>query len=74
MFRQALIDNSNTYYIDSETSAIENVFIGGFDGMLLRYEKNTEIKILWNDGEYHYILTGYDITPETLIMIAESVK
>ena len=42
--------------------------------MLLRYEKNTEIKILWNDGEYHYILTGYDITPETLIMIAESVK
>ena len=74
VFRQALIDNSNTYYIDSETSAIENVFIGGFDGMLLRYEKNTEIKILWNDGEYHYILTGYDITPETLIMIAESVK
>lgn len=73
VFRQSLIDTHNTY-IDSEASAIENVLIGGFDGLLLTYEKNTDINIVWNDGEYRYTLTGYDIDSETLIMIAESVK
>lgn len=73
VFRQSLIDSPNTY-IDNENSAIENVLIGGFEGILLTYEKNTDINIVWNDGEYRYALTGYDIDPETLTMIAESVK
>ena len=73
VFRQSLIDTPNKD-IDSETLTIKDVMIGAFDGILLIYEKNQVIEILWNDGEYRYTLTGYDIAPETLIMIAESVK
>lgn len=73
MFRQSLIDSPDTH-IDREEAMVENVLIGGFDGTLLTYEKNTDINIVWSDGKYRYILTGYDIDSKTLIMIAESVK
>ena len=73
MFRQSLLDKGSTY-IDRETATMEDIIIGNFDGMLITHEKNTDINIIWNDGEYRYTLTGYDIDSEFLIMIAQSVK
>ena len=73
VFHQSRLNTGETY-VDSETVIIEEVMIGEFKGLLLTYEKNTDVKILWNDGEYRYTLTGYGIDPEILIMIANSVK
>ena len=73
VFRQSLL-NTGESYVDSETATIENIMIEDFDGILLTYEKSTDINIVWNDGEYLYTLTGHDIEPETLIMIAQNVK
>lgn len=73
VFGQSLLDKGSVD-VDSDEAAIENVVIGVFDGILLTYEKNTDVKLIWNDGEYLYTLTGYDIETGTLIMIAQSVK
>ena len=73
VFHQSRL-NTGESYIDSETVIIEEVMIGEFEGLLLTYEKSTDVIVLWNDGEYRYTLTGYGIDPEILIMIAKSVK
>ena len=73
VFHQSRLNSGETY-VDSETVIIEEVMIGEFEGLLLTYEKNTDMIILWNDGEYRYTLTGYGIDLEILIMIAKSVK
>lgn len=73
VFAQSLL-NKGDAYIDSEASTMEDIKIGNYNGILLTYEKNTDMNIVWNDGEYRYTLTGYDIDSEFLIMIAQSVK
>lgn len=73
MFRQSLLDKGEIN-VDDETAKREDVKNGNFTGVLFTYEKNDNIKIIWNDGEYTYTLTGYGIDSEILIMIARSVK
>ena len=73
VFQQSRLNTGETY-VDSETAIIKEVMIGEFDGLILTYEKNTDMIILWNDGEYRYTLTGYGLDAEILVMIAKSVK
>ena len=53
MFRQSLLDKGEIN-VDDETAKREDVKNGNFTGVLFTYEKNDNIKIIWNDGEYTY--------------------
>ena len=72
-FSQFVLDE-NKKYIDNETANIETIDINNHSASLVTYENNSEIYIVWNDGEYVYVLSSSLIAVEQMIIIAESVK
>lgn len=73
MFTQYLLNESEKYF-DSESASISNVEINGHTATLFTYSDMTEMDMIWNDGEYIYMLSNYALDKEKMINIARSVK
>ena len=73
VFEQQTWTDGNKYF-DNEDAMIEDFVLG--DGSFASFVKNNgkkDIHLVWNDGEYIYVLTSYLISKEEMINIANSV-
>ena len=53
---------------------MQQININEYLAYIVAYENNPEITIVWNDGEYVYVLVSSLIDIEQMIIIAESVR
>ena len=72
MFTQYLLKESEKYF-DSESAQVTSIDVNGHTGTLLTYSEKTEMSLIWNDGEYVYVLLSYALGREEIINIAKSV-
>lgn len=72
-FSQYII-KENYKYFDNETATVQQVNVNQYLASIVTYENNPEITIVWNDGEYVYVLVSAAIDVDEMITIAESVK
>ena len=66
--------NVNEKYFDNETATVRQISIDGHLASVVTYENNPETSIVWNDGEYVYVLVSSVIDVEQMTVIAESVR
>ena len=59
--------------VDSTNVETYGVTVNGREATILEYSDKNVTTLLWDDGRYSYYLTG-SATPETLILMAESLK
>ncbi len=72
-FSQYVMDENKTY-VDNETATVQQISINSYVASLVTYENNAETSIIWNDGEYVYIVFSSVIDVDEMIKIAESVR
>ena len=72
IFTQYLLKESEKYF-DSESAQVTSIDINGHTGTLLTYSEKTEKSLIWNDGEYVYVMLSYALSREEMINIAKSV-
>ena len=70
-FTQRCINNSD-YYIDTETSKTELVYINKHIGYYI--DKNGNVALYWSDNYYEYSIAISDSYKDQIIKIAESVE
>ena len=67
--------NENIGSFDSEHGIqITETRVGKYKAWIFTYETTSYVAVVWNDGEYAYVIDSEIMKPEELILIAESVK
>lgn len=73
-FQQGLMQDG-ALWINGENVAVTDITINGYKAKLSQKNDNpNDCQIIWNDGEYYYMLSGYTLTVDQMIEIAKSVK
>ena len=72
-FSQFVI-KENQKYFDNESASVGEIYINEYKASLVTYSGQSEIGIVWSDGEYVYILVSSVLDVEEMKAIAESVK
>ncbi|MEA4831243.1 MAG: DUF4367 domain-containing protein [Oscillospiraceae bacterium] len=73
-YQQGLIQDGSVW-INGENVKVTDIQIHGCEAKLSQNNDNPDdCQIIWNDGEYYYMISGYTLPIEQMIKIAESVK
>lgn len=71
-FEQVLLKDKNLY-ADNENSVVDDIMINGFEAKSILSSTDKERIIIWNDGEYIYLIKSMIYGVDYLKNIAESV-
>lgn len=67
--------NENQNYFDNESASVETIYINEYiANLVIHTDNSSDMSIIWNDGEYVYILFSSVIDADQMIAIAESVR
>ena len=72
-FNQYILKTDDKYY-DNQNANIFNVKIKGKEAIFVTYEEKIEKYLIWNDGEYSYVVASTYVSFEKMVRIAESVQ
>lgn len=67
---------AGTYYLSNNNTKYATVYVGKHSALMGEYETSagyTMVTLLWNDGEYQYLLEG-NTTLEHMLIIAQSIE
>ena len=65
---------SDNMHLSNEGATVTHLEIQGHEAMLITYETQMDLTLIWTDGEYVYCMLGVIATPEELIKMAESIQ
>lgn len=73
-FQQGLMQDGSLW-INGENVTVTDITINGYQAKLSQKTNNpNDCHIIWNDGAYYYLISGYTLPAEQVIDIASSVK
>ncbi|MBR7137884.1 MAG: DUF4367 domain-containing protein [Clostridia bacterium] len=70
-YSQKTVGNG-TYAIDNSEHTKEYLTVNGCEAVLMRHT-NGRLRLMWNDG-YLFSLIGYNVSLDTLLLVAESLR
>ena len=72
-FNQYILKPNDKYY-DNKTAVVKDILVKENKAIVVTYEQTPEVYLIWNDGEYSYVLVSITASLEDMVRIAESVK